>query len=131
MARNFIVSAEIVPWPFVVSARIEVSPVPILRQKAVPVAQVGSRPLSYGEEVYMACATTNARLNQAWDKYVESSELARICNQVSLACTKSAVRHANLARQLLTIARLQGTVSLYKAPEVSTPCRLKQAVPST
>ena len=126
MARNFIVSAEIVPWPFVVSAEIAASPLPLLRQKAVPVAQAGSRPLSYGEEVEMACAPTNARLNQAWDEYVESAKTVLICNQVSLACTERAVRHANLAMQLLTLARLQGTVPLYKA----APGRLKQAVPS-
>jgi len=119
LARTFVVSAEIVPWAFVVSAEIAASPLPILRQKVVPVAQVGSRPLSYGEEVELACAPTNARLNQAWDRYVESTEMALICNQESLACTKSAVRHANLARQLL--ARLQGTVPFYKA---------LQAVPS-
>jgi hypothetical protein len=130
MARTFVVSAEIVPLTFVISAEIAASPQSILRQKAVPVAQVGSRPLSYGEEVYMTCAPTNARLNQAWDRCVESAEMALICNQVSLACTERAVRHANLARQLLTIARLQGTVPFYKALEVSNPCRLKQAVPS-
>ncbi len=127
---NFVVFAEIVPLTFVVSAEITASPLPIPRQKVVPVDQVGSRPFSYGEEVYRTCAPTNAQLNQAWDRYVESSKLAQICNDVSLACTKSAVRHANLARQLLTIARLQGTVPLYQAPEVSTSCRLKQAGPS-
>jgi hypothetical protein len=130
MARAFVVSAEIVPRAFVVSAEIAASPLPILRQQAVSVAQVGSRPSSYGEEVYMTCAPTNARLNQAWDRCVESAEMALICNQVSLACTERTVRYANLARQLLTIARLQGTVPFYKALEVSNPCRLKQAVPS-
>ena len=130
MARAFVVSAEIVPWAFVVSVQIAASPLPIFRQKVMPVAQAGSRPLSYGEEVEMTCAPTNARLNQAWDRCVESAEMALICNQVSLACTERAVRHANLARQLLTIARLQGTVPFYQALEVSTPCRLKQAVPS-
>ena len=119
---NFVVLAEIVPLTFVVSAKIAASPLPILRQKTVPVAQVGCRPLSYGEEVYMTCAPTNARLNQAWDDYVESAKTVLICNQVSLACTERAVRHANLARQLLTIARLEWTVPFYKALEVSTPC---------
>jgi hypothetical protein len=127
---NFVVLAEIVPWPFLASAEIAASPLPIQRQKVMPVAPVGSRPLSYGKEVEMTCAPINARLNQAWDGCVESANLARICNQVSLAFTKRAVRHTNLARQLLTIARLQGTVPFYKALEVSTPCRLKQAVPS-
>jgi hypothetical protein len=117
MARAFVVSAEIVPRAFVVSAQIAASPLPILRQKAVPVVQAGSRPLSYGEEVYITCAPTNARLNQAWDEYVESAKKVLICNQVSLAFTKRVVRHANLARQLLTIARLQGTVPFYKAPQ--------------
>ncbi len=125
---NFVVSAEIIPWTFVISAKIAASPLPILRQQVMSVAQVDSRPLSAEDEVYRTCFLPNARWDQAWGKYVESSELARICNQVSLACTKRAVRHANLARQLLTLARLQGTVPLYEAVEVSTPCRLKQAV---
>ena len=116
---NFVVSAEIVPRAFVVSAEIVALRPPTARQKVIPLAQMGSRPLSYGKGVEMACAPTNARLNQAWDRYVESTEMALICNQESLACTKSAVRHANLARQLL--ARLQGTVPFYKA---------LQAVPS-
>ncbi len=128
MARAFVVSAEIVPWPFVVSAEIAASPLPILRQKVMPVAQVGSRPLSYGEEVYMTCAPPNARLNQAWDRYVESAKTVLNCSQGSLACTERAVRHANLARQLLTIARLQGTVPLYQSSRSFNPCRLKQAV---
>ena len=120
---NFVVSVEIVPWPFVASADIAASPLPFLRQKVVPVAPVGCRPLTYGEEVELACAPTNARLNQTWDGCVESANMARICNQVSLAFTKRAVCHTNLARQLLTIARLQGAIPFYKALEVSTPCR--------
>ncbi len=128
--RNFVVLAEIVPLTFVISAEIAASPQSILRQKAVPVAQVDSRPLSYGEEVELACAPANARLNQAWDRCVESNNMALSCNQVSLACTERAVRHANLARQLLTIARLQGTVPLYQSSRSFNPYRLKQAVPS-
>lgn len=91
LAKNFVVSAEIFPRPFVVSAEI-----------AAP-----HRPLSYREEVELACAPANARLNQAWDRCVESVNAARICNHVSLVCTERAVQHANNARQLLTLARCQ------------------------
>jgi hypothetical protein len=84
---------------------------------------LGRYPLSCGEIVKMVCAPANARVNQAWDECVAAAKLAKVCNQVALTLTERAVHHVNLSRQLLTIARLQGTVPLYQAPERREVCQ--------
>lgn len=72
--------------------------------------------MSYAEEVKMACAPANARLDHAWARCVESARLARIHNQVSLAHAERCFFYINLARQLSTIICIQLTAPLYESP---------------
>lgn len=92
---------------------------PAPQPAAAPPVLMLPKPMTYEEEVYITCAQANVRWDQAWIKCLESSELARICNQVSLSCTKRAVRHADAARQHLTLALLAGTAPYDCIPAVA------------
>ncbi len=81
----------------------------IQRHGPQPAPRVVDRPLSAAELVEIKCYPTNLAVGEAWDKCVAAARLATGHTLTALAYAKSAVRHIDLARQHLILARISAT----------------------